>query len=68
MDEDILLKCLPEFLRHDIDALAAAYENPEKYATLIDCLYCEVQGSINSAYYGGQITEKEAALLRSRYL
>jgi hypothetical protein len=67
-DEDILEMCLPEYLRHDIDALVDGYENPEKYALIIDCLYNEVQGSINSALYGNQITEKEAVFLRNKYL
>jgi hypothetical protein len=68
MDENMVEKCLPEFLRHDIDALVKGCENPEKYATIIDCLYNEVQGSINSALYDNQITKEEAEYLRGKYL
>jgi hypothetical protein len=67
MDEDIFEMCLPEFLRHDIDALVEGYANPDK-ATILDCLYNEVQGSINSAMYGNYITEREAQFLRDKYL
>jgi hypothetical protein len=67
LSDDILLY-LPEYLRNDIEALIAGYANPDKYATIIDCLYNEVQGSINAALYDNQITEKEAKLLRHKYL
>jgi hypothetical protein len=65
MDTDISLLYLPEFLKNDIDALVRGYENN---SSLLDCLYCEVQGSINVAFYNGQITETEAAALRKKYL
>jgi hypothetical protein len=64
-ETDVLDIYLPEFLRNDIDALVRGYENN---STLLDCLYCEVQGSINAAFYNGQITEREAAFLRRKYL
>jgi hypothetical protein len=67
-DEDVSEMCLPEFLRRDIDALVEGYENPDKFATILDCLYNEVQGSINSALYDNQITAKEAEALRGKYL
>lgn len=63
--EEIFEKCLPRFLQDDIDALVEGRKNN---SSLLDCLYCEVQGSINSALYGNYITEKEAQYLREKYL
>jgi len=58
-------KTLPTFLKNDILALEKGYKDN---STLLDCLYCEVQGSINSAFYGRQISEDEAWFLREKYL
>ena len=58
---------LPPFLKHDIDAL----ENAEKQTprpSIWDCLYNEVQGSINSALYSDLITPQQAQALRDKYL
>lgn len=56
---------LPAYLKNDIFALQEGRKNK---STLLDCLYCEVQGSINSAFYSNEITKKEAAYLREKYL
>ena len=56
---------LPGYLRDDIIALC---EGHKTNSTLIDCLYCEAQGSINSAFYSKEITGEEADYLRERYL
>lgn len=56
---------LPKFLQDDIDALKKGIK--EK-SLVIDCLYNEVQGSINTAFYGGEISEKQAEFLRAKYL
>ena len=56
---------LPAYLKNDIVALEEGRKNN---STLLDCLYCEVQGSINSAYYSHEITEDEAKFLRKKYL
>jgi hypothetical protein len=56
---------LPAYLKNDIFALQAGLKNN---SSLLDCLFCEVQGSINSAFYNNEITEKEAAFLRKKYL
>lgn len=62
---EIFEQCLPQFLQDDINALV---EGERTNSTLLDCLYCEVQASINVAFYGGMITEKEADFLRKKYL
>lgn len=64
-DEDILEFSLPIYLKEDIDALTEGYKNN---STLLDCLYCEVQGSINSALHGNEITEEQAVFLRKKHL
>lgn len=56
---------LPEFLQSDIDKLIKGkLEN----SLSIDCLYNEVQGSINTAFYGDEITEEQAHYLRQKYV
>jgi hypothetical protein len=64
-NENILNVSLPTYLKSDILAL----ENGRKTnSSLLDCLYCEVQGSINLAFYGKEITREEADFLRKKYL
>jgi len=63
--QNILMKILPEFLKNDIMALEEGRRNK---STLLDCLWGEVYGSINSAFYGHAITENEADFLRKKYL
>lgn len=58
-------KYLPTYLKNDIDALV---EGLQTKSTLLDCLWCEVYGSINSAFYDYAITAEEAAYLREKYL
>lgn len=65
LDENILIASLPEFLKSDILELEKGLKNN---STLIDCLYCEVQASINVAFCSNQITKDEAAFLRKKYL
>lgn len=60
-----LEKTLPRYLQNDIKALVDGYKTN---STLLDCLWCEVYGSINSAFHDRVITEEEAAYLRSKYL
>ena len=52
---------LPGYLQHDIEAL-------EKMEGPIDCLWCELYGSINSAQWDNEITVEQANYLRSKYL
>lgn len=56
---------LPEFLQNDKDKLIKGrLEN----SSVLDCLYYEVQGSINLALYGDELSENQANYLREKYL
>lgn len=65
MNSEIFEKTMPKFLKDDIDAFVEGEKNG---STILDCLYCEVQGSINTAFWGNEITEEEANYLRRKYL
>ncbi len=57
---------LPEYLQHDLDAYK---EGVKKNSGLLDCLWCELYGSINIAEINdGIITSDHAAYLRKKYL
>ncbi|WP_099205397.1 hypothetical protein [Scatolibacter rhodanostii] len=58
-------RSLPRFLKDDIEALLKGIENN---SSVLDCLYNEVQGSINLAFYGNEITKEQADYLREEYL
>jgi hypothetical protein len=64
-DEDILELCLPRYLKEDAEALLEGYK---ANSPVLDCLYCELQGSINSALYDREITAEQAAHMRRKYL
>jgi len=63
--EELFELSLPEYLKNDILALE---KGRRTNSTVLDCLYCEVQGSINMAFYGNAITWEEANSLRRKYL
>ncbi len=56
---------LPAFLQKDIDALKQGLIDKPLY---LDCLYDEVYGSINSAFWGSEISDAQAKYLRAKYL
>ena len=56
---------LPKYLGNDINVLLKGIK---ENSTLLDCLMDEVYGSINSAYWDGQISEEHANHLREKYL
>ncbi|MDR0425703.1 MAG: hypothetical protein LBH24_00875 [Clostridiales bacterium] len=62
---DTLEKYLPIYLQKDI---AALLKGEEENSSVLDCLYNEVQGSVNLALYSGAITDSEAKYLREKYL
>lgn len=65
MEEKYFELGLPEYLKNDIGAL----ENGKRVkSSVLDCLYNEVYGSINSAYFSSEITEEQARYLRKKYL
>lgn len=62
VDKSYLEKDLPKFLQFDLDE----FKNGEKNnVSHMDCLWGELSGSINSAFYGGEITEEQAIYLRT---
>ncbi len=57
---------LPEYLQHDLDAYK---EGLKTGSTLMDCLWGELYGSINSAEIDDEaITPEHAEYLRKKYL
>ena len=57
---------LPEYLQHDLDAYK---EGLKTKSSLLDCLWCELYGSINVAEItDGVITSEHANYLRKKYL
>lgn len=55
-DEEILEKCLPKYLENDLKNLKEGIKNKVRY---LDCLINELQGSVNSAWVDGDITEEQ---------
>ena len=57
---------LPGYLQHDLDAYKEGLKNG---STLMDCLWCELYGSINIAEINdGAITPEHADYLRQKFL
>ena len=64
-NEQLLLASLPVYLKKDL----LAYEDGLKAgSSLLDCLYCELQASINSALWDKEISEETADHLTKSYL
>lgn len=55
-NKSVLESGLPEYLQNDIYALSEGIENN---STMLDCLICEVEGSINAAYWDNEITKEQ---------
>ena len=55
-DEGILEKCLPTYLENDLKNLKEGIKNKVSY---LHCLIDELQGSVNSAWVDGDITEEQ---------
>lgn len=64
-DNSLLERGLPIYLQKDIDALIVGEKNK---VSCLDCLYDEVYGSINSAFWGFEITEEQKDYLFDKYL
>lgn len=64
-DEEILEKCLPKYLEDDLNRLKIGVKNNVSY---LDCLINELQGSINSAFVDGDITEAQCDYLYKKYV
>ena len=65
MGKEYLEAGLPAYLQSDIDALL---QGEKENSTLLDCLWGEVYGSINSAFWEQEITKEQAEYLRDKYL
>ena len=63
--EKILEKCLPKYLEEDLKKLKEGMKNNVSY---LDCLINELQGSINSAFVDGDITEEQCDYLFKKYV
>ena len=61
----ILEKCLPKYLENDIKNLKEGLKNNVSY---IDCLINEVQGSTNSAFVDGDISEEQCDYIYEKYI
>lgn len=64
-DEKVLEKCLPKYLADDLEKLKDGIKNRVKY---IDCLINELQGSVNSAFVDGDITEEQCDYFYKKYI
>ena len=64
-NEEILEKCLPKYLEDDLNRLKKGLKENVSY---LDCLINELQGSINSAWTDGDITEEQCDYLYKKYI
>lgn len=56
---------LPPYLENDIKQFIKGIEEDDN---LLDCYWCELYASINSAEQDEEITEEQANYLRKKYL
>ncbi len=63
--KEILEKNLPSYLENDLNNLKVGMKNNVSY---LDCLIDELQGSINSAYVDGEISEEQCDYLYKKYI
>ena len=64
-NEEILEKCLPKYLEEDLKSLKEGIKNKVSY---LDCLINELQGSVNSAFIDGDITEEQCDYFYKKYI
>ena len=64
-NEEILEKCLPEYLENDLKNLKEGIKKKVKH---LDCLINELQGSVNSAFVDGDITEEQCDYFYRKYI
>lgn len=65
LNESILEKCIPKYLERDLTNLKEGLKSGVNY---IDCLINELQGSINSAFIDGDISEEQCDYLYKKYI
>ena len=64
-NEKVLEKYLPKYLEEDLKRLKEGIKNKSKH---LDCLINELQGSVNSAWVDGDITEEQCDYLYTKYI
>ena len=64
-NEEILEKSLPPYLENDLKNLKEGLKNNVSY---IDCLIDELQGSVNSAWVDGDISEEQCDYFYRKYI
>ncbi len=64
-NKEILEKCLPKYLEEDLKRLKKGIKNNVSY---LDCLINELQGSVNSAFVDGDITEEQCDYFYKKYI
>ena len=62
----MLEKGLPEYLGNDLIKLKEALKKDK--CSILDCLVNELQGSVNSAFVDGDITEEQCDYLYDKYI
>lgn len=65
-DKEYLEKDLPAYLNNSIKEWLEGINDPN--CTLLDCLWGDLSGSINSALNDDEITAEQAEHLRRKYL
>lgn len=63
--EELLEIGLPSYLENDLRNLKEGIKNKVSY---IDCLLNELQGSVNSAFVDGDISEEQCDYLYEKYI
>ena len=63
--EEILEKWLPKYLEYDLNRLK---EGIKKKVSYLDCLINELQGSVNSAFVDGDISEEQCDYFYKKYI
>ena len=64
-NDDILEKCLPKYLEEDLKRLKQGIKDKVSH---LDCLINELQGSVNSAFVDGDITEEQCDYFYEKYI
>ena len=64
-NEEILEKCLPVYLEEDLKRFK---EGKKNNSSLLDCLICELQDSINCPFVDKEITEEQCDYLYKKYI
>ena len=64
-NDEILEKCLPSYLEMDLQNLKEGMKNKVSY---LDCLVDELQGSVNSSFIDGDISEEQCDYLYEKYI